>query len=453
MSKWAIHQGDALETLRGMPDASFDSVLCDPPYGLSFMGKEWDHGVPSAEVWSEVLRVLKPGAFCLAFGGTRTFHRLTCAIEDAGFEIRDAVMWIHSQGFPKSMDISKALDKAEGVERPSLGVFSPEAIRWSGYGTALKPAWEPCIVAMKPLDGTFAQNALKHGVAGLHIEAGRIAGEVPSTTQGQSQSAGTVYGADQRSLREFVPSSAGRWPANLVLDREAGAMLDAQTGTLKSGSLTRKATLGGDVRPGGWVDGPRTEAFFVGSEGGASRFFYCAKASRGERNAGVSETGGVGHIAKMTAQGGAWECLSCGRKYARALAACPKCGATERETYAVGSRPVANAHPCVKPLDLNRYLASLILPPSRQDAPRRILVPFSGSGSEMIGALQAGWDEAVGIEKEAEYVAIAEARLAHWIKPVDSPAPEPEPQAELPPLVDDFTDLPLFVARVDIRTP
>ena len=266
MRRWTLHNADVMDALAKMPEASFDAVLSDPPYGLSFMGKAWDHGVPSADVWAEVLRVLKPGAFLLAFGGTRTFHRLTCAIEDAGFEIRDCAMWLYGSGFPKSMDISKAIDRrggnahmtaeigaaikrarlARGVSikdadarycdgstlwtwyegRPAgqqmptasimaaiaadwpelqhyaeliaeaerevigsanasrlavapgqdndrsattLDITAPatDAARtWEGYGTALKPAWEPCIVAMKPLDGTFAENALRHGGRG-----------------------------------------------------------------------------------------------------------------------------------------------------------------------------------------------------------------------------------------------------------------------------------------------
>lgn len=354
MRSWNIHNGDALETLKGMESESFDAVFCDPPYGLSFMGKAWDHGVPSVEVWTEALRVLKPGAFLMAFGGTRTFHRLTVAIEDAGFEIRDCAMWLYGSGFPKSHDISKGIDKAAGAEReviapnrwdgrrkessgPSMGddcygeygIPSGEtapatdaAKTWNGYGTALKPAFEPCIIAMKPLDGTFANNALKHGVAGLHIEAGRVEAQGRPHIVSKSESSLNAFGNGLNGSKYEGTFDQGRWPSNLILDPESAASIGEQ-----------------------------------------SRFFYCAKASRKEREEGTD----------------------------------------------------GNTHPCLKPLDLNRYLSSLILPPKR-DTPRRVLVPFSGSGSEMIGALLAGWDEAVGIEREAEYVAIAQARLAHHIK-------------------------------------
>ena len=202
MSPYAIQTGDVKEVLSGM-EVQFDGCLTDPPYGLSFMGKSWDHGVPSADVWAEVYRVLKPGAFLLAFGGTRTFHRLTCAIEDAGFEIRDCVMWLYGSGFPKSHNWDKD------------GVFK-------GYGTALKPAWEPCIVAMKPLDGTFANNALKHGVAGINVEAGRVAHNeecrmmAPSRANIDAPSEKCRQAGRREAVLELKPE--GRWPANLILD-------------------------------------------------------------------------------------------------------------------------------------------------------------------------------------------------------------------------------------------
>lgn len=344
MNLWTIYQGDALETLKGMPDASFDAVLCDPPYGLKFMGKDWDHGVPSREVWAEVLRVLKPGTFLLAFGGTRTFHRLTCAIEDAGFEVRDMLCWLYGSGFPKSNNFGKKVDG------------------FDGYGSALKPAWEPCIVAMKPLDGTFAENALKHGVAGINVEAGRIEGE--GAEAGRTRHGGGVpgNGSSYELPDSRGPMPAGRWPANLILDES----FDQE-----------------------W-----------------SRFFYCAKASRRERDAGLD--GFDKRVASVDNMDAAGRDPMNPRNY-------PKGSRRDRvEAGLPPTCPRANHHPCLKPLDLCRYLASLILPPQR-DTPRRILVPFSGSGSEMIGALLAGWDEAVGIEREAEYCAIAEARLTHHI--------------------------------------
>lgn len=485
--RYALYTGDALEILRRFAGEAFDAVLCDPPYGLSFMGKAWDHGVPSAEVWAEVLRVLKPGAFLLAFGGTRTFHRLTCAIEDAGFEIRDCAMWLYGSGFPKSMDISKALDKFKrrdfvqaairlGLEVPGnslhdwtqaehapsdawwskfkdyltpeqWGVLEREVVgqgnaglgcgrngaaheggfkkeytltapatdaarTWEGYGTALKPAWEPCIVAMKPLDGTFAENALRHGVAGLNIEAGRIAtSESPNggayakeggRTESSSLHGGTGMNQPGKTAGRDFTQPEGRWPANLILDAEAGAMLDAQTPDLKGATFSGGRGLGygsGSAEPRAMPG--------RGDSGGASRFFYCAKASRREREAGLD---GFEKAEREGESAWAGKCPVCDCRMM--LNGKPTCGHGRVEW--VQGLPRANNHPCLKPLDLNRYLASLILPPER-DTPRRILVPFSGSGSEMIGALMAGWDEAVGLEMEPEYVAIAEARLEHYL--------------------------------------
>lgn len=400
MNRLQLHKGDALQKLRTLPSNSFDGCLTDPPYGLSFMGAAWDKGVPSAELWREVFRVMKPGSFLLAFGGTRTYHRLVCAIEDAGFEIRDCLMWLYGSGFPKSHNISKALDNEAGAERmvvekrwrtPSNkpgfatkwgfgaktnGAFSVtapatrNAKRFSGYGTALKPAWEPCIVAMKPPKGTFAQNAVAHGVAGLNIDRVRIG----SHTGGWQGAAGfTNWSKNSCGLNKPGKERPvkGRFPANLILDETAGAALDAQSGN----------------------HGPRGY-----SEGGASRSFYCSKASTRERNAGLEQVPGIVHGTSNGAK------------------AAIKRGTHYETSFGVNStRVVKNNHPCVKPIDLNRYLAQLILPPAGRN-PRRLLVPFSGSGSEIIGGLMAGWDEAVGIELNARYVRIARARVRHWMK-------------------------------------
>ena len=389
-----VRRGDVLEQLRLFPDGSFDACLCDPPYGLEFMGKDWDHGVPKSDVWREVLRTLKPGAFLLAFGGTRTHHRLTCAIEDAGFEIRDVMMWIFGSGFPKSLDISKAIDKALGAERQVLragrpvkrmipgadqdatgswikdngreyvptetAAAAPAAKLFDGYGTALKPAYEPIIIAMKPCDGTFAENALKYGVAGIDIDGSRIETEdsIKGSTQPNDIRNERIIGGKRAADGEIPPyrqNQLGRWPANIILDERSAAALDAQTGELTSGANpssrrsdkfqnTFQPYAGQDCNPARGAD-----------SGGASRFFYCAKASSEDR----------------------------GR---------------------------SNTHPTVKPQDLCRYLARLVLPP-QGSAPRRLIVPFAGSGSEMLGALVAGWDEIVGIELEQKYIDIAIQRL------------------------------------------
>jgi len=355
-----IHQGDALTVLREFPTDLFDGCLTDPPYGISFMGNAWDRRVPAAATWVEVLRVLKPGAFLLAFGGTRTYHRLTCAIEDAGFEIRDCCCWLYGSGFPKSLDISKAIDKAAGAKRD---IGHDAAHLWSGFGTTLKPAWEPIIVAMKPCEGTFAQNALKHGVAGLAIDAGRIA-----ATGESLQGGGSTIGKKPENhhggwARPWRAKSLGRWPANVMLDESAAVALDAQSGIL-SKSPGEKNSHFTSTKPktkgiyGGFKHGSMAHTGGFGDSGGASRFFYVSKASPRERGED-------------------------------------------------------NKHPTVKPLDLVTYLARLILPPERE-TPRCLMVPFSGSGSEVCGGISAGWDDVIGIEQNAEYAAMSRIRIAEF---------------------------------------
>jgi hypothetical protein len=324
--------GDCLAVMPTLPEASVETVLTDPPYELGFMGKRWDStGIAfDARVWRECLRVAKPGAFLLAFGGTRTFHRIAVAIEDAGWEIRDCLCWLYGVGFPKSLDIGKAIDKAAGATRTIVGVrdsyrpnanamrdpdgfqdrsdgtvttpATPLAELFDGWGTALKPAWEPIIVAMKPLDGTFANNAARHCVAGLNIDGCRIAGHNPSidrratarrtgTTPGRREQGRTI--TDRISPEAYAADhpgeQLGRWPANVILDDDAAAMLDEQTGTL--GDACRPNRLVGqrvqqDRRT---YDGGIGKVLgdTYADRGGASRFFYCAKASRAERNAGL----------------------------------------------------------------------------------------------------------------------------------------------------------------------
>ena len=391
-----VHEGDVLEVLRATPDATYHGCLTDPPYGLSFMGHGWDHGVPSAEVWREVLRVMRPGAYLLAFGGTRTFHRLTCAIEDAGFEVRDVIAWMYGSGFPKSHDVSKALDREAGAVREVVGkrtftgkaaqdwrekggdtfnaaapssagcvksaaITAPatEAARqWAGYGTALKPAYEPILVARKPLEGTVAANAQAHGCGGLAIDACRVEAAGRPLRLSDDRPSVVAFGDGLNGSRAAGTTDLGRWPANVILDEEAGAALDAQSGERRP----ERDILGGKrhgKRLGtlGAFDGQPCERKIIGDGGGASRFFYCAKASRAERGEG-------------------------------------------------------NIHPTVKPLTLARYLARLILPPVEG---ARLVVPFCGSGSEVIGALQAGWSHVEGIDSWDVAVRIARARIAHHI--------------------------------------
>lgn len=368
MSDFRLIQDDVATGCTGLPETSFDAVLCDPPYHLTtkyrgggptgFMEQAWDGGDVAFRpaTWEAIARTLKPGAHLLTFGGTRTWHRLAVALEDAGLEIVDTLMWLYGQGWPKSLDISRVIKRA--------------ARAWDGYGTALKPAWEPVILARKPLDGTYAENVLTWGCGALNIDRCRI----PTPKEGRSLRGGGGRLLSHRrdakpdpgvSNNGYTPAPSGRFPANLLLDEESAAALDAQTGILKSGAMAAGTTraIGNKVV----YHGTKTVATRKGIQanvGGASRFFYAGKVRTGEREAGVPEG--------------------------------------------------LNTHTTLKPLALTTYLATLLLPPERA-TPRRILVPFSGAGSEMIGALLAGWETVVGLEREELYIPIARARLRHWV--------------------------------------
>lgn len=282
MSAWRIITGDVTEVLSSHSSELFDAVLSDPPYGLSFMAKDWDHDVPSPQVWYLVRSAIRPGASMFAFGGTRTQHRLTCAIEDGGFEIRDCLMWLYGSGFPKSHDISKGIDKAAGAQRQVVGSkaghnhipndrgqwnytanaildvttpATPGAQRFDGYGTALKPSYEPVIWAMSPRDGSFAHNATEHGVAGINIDAGRVAtAETPEQIyNGKAGPIGDTSAYGGTSGEHMTTGhGGGRWPANVILDEAAGAALDEQTGELSSGLMKAGTQRLGTGYNNGW---------------------------------------------------------------------------------------------------------------------------------------------------------------------------------------------------------
>ena len=358
---YELHHGDCIEVMRAMDDNSIDAIVTDPPYGLGFMGKKWDE-LPPGEEWArECLRILKPGGHLLSFGGTRTWHRLAVAVEDAGFEIRDSIAWMYGSGFPKSLDVSKAIDKAAGAERTEvigtrglarwkegapggaamkddggirqnfdkvntlLAPATAAAEEWQGWGTALKPAFEPVVVARKPLTGTVAQNVLQHGTGALNIDACRI-------------------GTD-------VITAHGRWPANVALDENMAQVLDEQSGVTnrvgsKAGNATpRKVGTSTDIH------GTRSTVEHADS-GGASRFFYVAKAPKRER-------------------------------------------------------PVVDgvAHPTVKPLALMQWLIRLVTP-----AGGVVLDPFEGSGTTLEACLIEGYAH-IGIEREADYLPLIAARM------------------------------------------
>ena len=433
-----IH-GDCIEVLRAMPDCSVDAVVTDPPYGLSFMGKKWDYDVPGVEVWAECLRVLKPGGHLLAFAGTRTQHRMAVRIEDAGFEIRDMIAWVYGSGFPKSLDVSKAIDKRGGAQvawfgpwfrkwREQNGVSqkqvaalfpsktggltgcvanwelsfnmpTPEqfnlirdkfglpfdsideaerevvgqhktdmgglggerlgqaggnitapatdaARQWQGWGTALKPALEPITVARKPLIGTVAENVLQHGTGAINVDGCRVGTEEIIDFK-RKENAITASGWKDVNRNPYEQHSQGRWPANFI------------------------------------HDGSEEVTDLLGS---AARFFYCAKASKRDRDEGCE---GMELVTHQSGMGGAMPVDDDGNA---------------RDRFKAQSR---NHHPTVKPTDLMRYLCRLVTPPDGT-----VLDPFMGSGSTGKAAVLEGFSF-IGIEREAEYVAIAQARINH----------------------------------------
>ncbi len=411
MRSWRIYENDVDVKLASVPKNHYAGMLCDPPYGLAFMGNKWDYAVPHVDTWRLVLRALKPGAPILVFGGTRTSHRIVCGLEDAGFEIRDSLMWLYAKGFPKSHNVALALDRAAVMadktdHSEALSIWE-SADDFAGYGTALKPAHEPICLARKPLEGTMVQNIRRWGVGPLAIDACRV-GAHDSTPEQLASKASTrtspnAYGKHRGSTEEEMAADIerhvrimGRWPANLLLDFGAAEYLDATVGPRKSGkSVTRNGggnRIWGSDGPGAKPDGGYSDS------GGPSRFFFSPKVSTKEREAGCDE---LPHISSA-------EMVD--REESEPALNSPRTGAGRGG----GAR---NHHPTLKPIWLNHYLARLLLPP-RPAGP--LLVPFSGAGSEVIGALLAGWHYVEGIEREAEYVRIAEARILHWIGATDT---------------------------------
>lgn len=351
-TSWTLHHGDCREVLAQLPDGSVDAVVTDPPYELGFMGKAWDASGVAYDValWAEVLRVLKPGGHLLAFGGTRTYHRLACAIEDAGFEIRDSIHWLYGSGFPKSLNLTG---------------------EWQGWGTALKPAHEPIVVARKPLDGTVAATVLAHGTGALNIDGCRVgmgAEYDPTKVQRQQRADGVVQFGAAGLIGTEIPTynAQGRWPANVVLDGEAAAELDRQSGDDETG-VSRfffRADLGDDD---------------------LTSFRYVAKPDRAERDAGLGDLaqGPVGHVYNQRPSGG-----------------------LNQHLHGKDSSPAANFHPTVKPLDLMRWLVRLVTPPGGV-----VLDPFAGSGTTLAAAVLED-RRAVGVELTEDYLPIIAGRVA-----------------------------------------
>jgi len=489
-------KGNCLELLAEMPDNSVDSIVTDPPYELGFMGKSWDNsGIAySVELWSQALRVLKPGGHLLAFGGSRTYHRLASAVEDAGFEIRDQIMWLYGSGFPKSLDVSKAIDKGMGENRqrqfrftewmrctgitakqideatgtnmgghylssasqPAIATAdlfdllrpllpevpeeierlvaertgiewiayknrevvgtkdsnllavapgqnndrsattlnitapsTPEAQQWEGWGTALKPAHEPIVVARKPLIGTVATNVLTYGTGALNIDASRVAHQseadrASATPQGKvtsNLSAGAAPDVDNAGRVEVSrpDTSLGRWPANVIHDGSEEVLEgfpSVKTGSIKPHQQNSESDSFG-------LKGKFITGSHLGDSGSAARFFYCAKASKSERNAGL-------------------EGFEPKRESDRPSDDKPG-GDNPRNRTNTASQ---NFHPTVKPIALMRYLVKLVTPPNGT-----VLDPFLGSGTTAVAAILEGFNW-MGCEMTEDYWTIIEARVA-----------------------------------------
>lgn len=479
-----LYNDDCLVVMRGLPDNSVDSIVCDPPYGLSkapdmaevlrhwlagddyehqgsgFMGKGWDSFVPGPGVWRECLRVLKPGGHLLAFAGSRTADLMGISIRLAGFEIRDQMQWLYGTGFPKSLNVGKAIDKAAGARRevvrpvgnPEPQVVdrgaldfggatgkaknglkdghtitapaTPEAQQWDGWGTALKPAHEPIIVARKPLEGTVAQNVLAYGTGAINIDGCRIGEHVNTTPSGadrfNARAADRGYRPGAYPQGDHPPDGTpGRWPANVIMDHEAARVLDEQSGIRAAGRAPKNNNVGfGGVYTDGTArKGVKREAAINYGSGGASRFFkvvepdahddlpintpdiprfrYCAEPSGRERDAGLEHMEEQQWVQFQTGGGASGQpsSMSAGRD-------------TKRR----------NIHSTVKPIALMGYLQTCVTRPGGVT-----LDPFMGSGTGGCAAVLEGF-RYIGIELDTTegYFEIAQARIAHWAEVIAS---------------------------------
>ena len=452
--------GDCLDKLKELDDNSVDSIVTDPPYGLGFMGKDWDTFDKSqfgkkgeegendlknkknfkilpryntdglydfTKDWAkECYRVLKPGGHLLSFAGSRTYHKICMGIEDAGFEIRDQLMWIYGSGFPKSMNVGMKVDEKLGnkrklIERPKseqrpnadnsrdknkdIGGFAMSDNKyksvgnseWEGWGTALKPAHEPIVMARKPLsEKTVVDNVLEWGTGGINIDDSRI-GTDEQLGRFQKDGHGPLspkHGFNNNSMSDgdkFIEGNPrGRFPANIIFDEEAGKILDEQTGILKSGFMkagTQRIMSEGDANTYGHYDSDTTYNDTYGDSGGASRFFYCPKTSKTDRNEGLDdfEEKSRSDANKMMGKSGNFKTGS----------------GNDRTTE------FKNNHPTVKPTDLMLYLIRMVTPKGGTT-----LDPFMGSGSSGKAAVRGGFDF-VGVEREEEYMKIAKARIQY----------------------------------------
>ncbi len=436
-----LFHGECLSEMAELPDNFVDTIITDPPYGLSFMGKKWDYDVPSIEIWKECLRVLKPGGTALIFAGSRTQHRMAANVEDAGFILKDCIMWLYGSGFPKAHDIGKSVEKIKvgGIKNlkqigSKRGIkcetgtqgysFNQEYVpgkcmggkqiqgdvpvyeitnEWNGWKShGLKPAYEPILVAMKPNEGTYANNALVHGVSGLNIDGGRIPlnGEPNPSGSAKRIYVKNEYDANAGYGDNKTTPDKGRFPANIILDEEAGRMLDEQSGISKStgGRIGNKEGAYSGIGAVGYTKEHQKGDPGFGDKGGASRFFYCAKANKKERNAGCEG---------LEAKSVAWS-NQAKAELKRGKEEWRRDGTTATHNKV---EKLKNSHPTVKPLALMEYLCTLTKTPTGGV----VLDPFMGSGTTGIAARNTG-RPFIGIEREQEYCEIAKARITHGDK-------------------------------------
>ena len=415
-----LEHGDSLTVLQRFADNSIDSIVTDPPYGLSFMGRKWDYQVPSIELWTEILRVLKPGGYAVAFCGTRTYHRLVVNMEDAGFEIRDQLQWIYGSGFPKSHNLGKAYDAkiktgksspkamreaAMGDDyKPTPGAGTPDYgnkgnhfgngseiyehkldNKFEGWGTALKPANEPIVLARKPIsEKTVIANAIKWGTGGINIDASRVGDEQRTydltMTSGNFETTGG--GKNTKSGQATVE---GRFPANVIHDG-SDEVLAGFPNVKSTGGVYKKDGNRDDTSYGVPNKKGADCSKYAGQTGSAARYFYCAKVSKKERNFGLD----VEETPNKRPIGTAFN--------------------NEGGIHTDDRIKKGNTHPTVKPVALMAYLCKLITPVGGT-----ILDPFNGSGSTGMAAIQEGFSY-VGIDLDEEHIKVSDARIRAWNK-------------------------------------
>ena len=460
-----ILNGDCIEEMKKLPENSVDAIICDPPYELGFMGKKWDNlGIAyNIDMWKEAFRILKPGAYLLSFGGTRTYHRMASAIEDAGFEIRDCIEWVYGSGFPKSLNVGKAVDKMQGKEPIVIGkrtdgrygskfqdgnnqfvnaennkrkevdskiglVTIPateQAKQWEGWGTALKPSHEPIVMARKPLsEKTVAENVLKWGTGGINVDGCRVEAE-PELAKNWDRKAPAGFGnglmnggLQTGNFIEYKPT--GRFPANLIHDGSE-EVLGEFPDTKTQGHWSKHEGISGST-----IGAFAPKYTGVGEKdklgGSASRFFqtcefteedypcffYTAKASKSERNEGCEELEEKPKTEEYA--GRDTRCSICDKFF---LSTNNPCNCNEKEFGPKSTRiknPTnKNNHPTVKPVKLMEYLIKLVTPKGGT-----VLDCFLGSGTTGVACAKLGVNF-IGIEKESEYVKIAEARIKPYL--------------------------------------